>query len=72
MPGAGAASSADAPPDNSSSKRSRASVDAATARARRPASSLPAVGSGCPAAIASNGAAAAVGFGATIRPVTIR
>ena len=35
MPGAGAASSADAPPDSSKSKRSRASVDSATAQ--RPA-----------------------------------
>jgi hypothetical protein len=55
MPSAGAAISADAPPEISTSSSSSAATESATASALRPAASLAAVGSGWPPTIGNCG-----------------
>ena len=47
-PGIGAARPADAPPDSNRTRTSSGASPAASASARRPAATLPAVGTGCP------------------------
>ena len=67
-PAAGAARPAEAPPDSSRTRTSSGFRPAASASARRPAATLPAVGAGCPTSNHCRSPAGAPGCGEAISP----